>query len=134
PPEGKISPGGCDETNIGLIPDGRISGRIFDSTGTPLAGIFIEAVPLDSNLGKNYYFRMTYCVSDDKGEYGINKIPSGNYLLGINLTRQPYGDLPYQSTYFPGVTSKGEAKVISLDTGQHLQNYDFDLSHSFPVK
>jgi hypothetical protein len=134
PPEAKIPAGGCDETTISLIQDGRISGRILDSTGAPLTGIWVDLLPLDSSLRKNSYFRMIYSVSEYNGEYIIKKIPPGKYLLGVNLRRQPYGDTPYLSAYYPGVYSLTEAAVISLDTGQHLQNYDFRLARSLPVK
>jgi hypothetical protein len=56
------------------------------------------------------------------GEFSITNLPSGRYILGVNIhesTRYPDQTPP---TFYPGVAARTDAKVIELKPNQIVRN------------
>lgn len=64
--------------NVKLVPGGRISGRITDPTGAPVAGAWVDAdgtFPGRAGPGEGMYVAQT----DEDGRYTIVGLPAGDY-------------------------------------------------------
>ncbi|HEX9973135.1 MAG TPA: carboxypeptidase regulatory-like domain-containing protein [bacterium] len=96
--------------------NGMISGFIFNSSQQPLAGVEVRAVATSGT----YFYRMTY--SDQNGSYALNDLPVGQYYVRIQ------NKLGYLNTYYNNVLDKSEAKLIKINSNQHVRNINFYLS------
>lgn len=96
--------------------NGTISGFIFNSTQQPLAGVEVRAVATSGT----YFYWSTY--SDQNGSYSINNLPVGQYYVRIQ------NKLGYLNTYYSNVLDKSDAKLIKLNSSQHVRNINFYLA------
>jgi protocatechuate 3,4-dioxygenase beta subunit len=124
-----------DNVDFSLPRMSLITGRITDEVGEPVSGVQVWAmrsvyfegrrklVPMGGNL-----------LTDDAGQYRLLGIVPGAYFLMATLretwtvnesgVEQVMG---YAPTYFPGTTSVGEAKRITVGIGQEASSIDFSL-------
>ncbi len=114
-------------------PGAEISGRVVDIDGKP---VFLAEVTLmreDLDIAQDSV--ATYSdLTEEDGTYRITGIPSGRYLLGINITEPPSTKVPYPRTYYPDAPVRFQAKAIQIGVEQKLTNYDFHLPAPFPER
>lgn len=96
--------------------NGRISGSIFNSSQQPLTDVEVRAVATSGT----YFYRMTY--SDENGSYSIDNLPVGQYYVRVQ------NKLGYLNTYYSNALDKSDAKLIKLNSAQHIKNINFYLS------
>ncbi|MCU0642739.1 MAG: carboxypeptidase regulatory-like domain-containing protein [bacterium] len=96
--------------------NGKISGFIYNSSQQPLSGVEVRAVATSGT----YFYRMTY--SDQNGNYALDDLPVGQYYVRVQ------NKLGYLNTYYNNVLDKSEAKLIKLNSDQHVRNINFYLS------
>src|SRR6266850_1294911 len=119
---------GCAVVNYYVVDNGRISGRVFDSEGQPAAHLLLALVEADDLEPELHYSKLER--TNDEGRYSFAGVPPGRYLLAVNLTRYPQPDDPtnaYPRTFYPGVTDRSQAEVISLGAGENLRERDLRL-------
>lgn len=114
---------GCAEANFNVETNGRISGRVLDFKGRPVPDLKVDLIVEE----KATDLRGLWVTTDNKGRYELKGIPPGRYVLGINLSNAPDDGTPYPHFYFPGVATREQASVISMDEGEQLRNHDLHL-------
>jgi hypothetical protein len=116
--------------------DGRVRGRVYDAQGRPARkGVRVTLISPDKAITyKTGYYAPTEnekehisVETNEQGYYEFKGVPPGKYLLGINLSNQPYRYNPYPQTYFPEGGDARRATVIILTAGQKLSGYDLHL-------
>lgn len=126
--EVNLAEGDCSaEHNFEAQVDGRISGRVFDSSGNPVADQVQVSIVTLASAGKNFHLAESRSDYTKGGRYEIEGIPPGQYVLGVNIADPPEGKVDYPTTYFPGVSEFSGATVITLGEGQKLTGYDLHL-------
>ena len=73
--------------NLYVAHDGRVSGRLLDARGAPVAGMTISllgAHDLDSPYQLYWYIRT---LTNGDGSYELTKVPPGRYVAAINVER-----------------------------------------------
>ena len=135
---GLISPGksvsiGDAESIEGLDFDiargGVITGRLTRPDGQPAIEVPISIQSLDQpdspNLDMATGREMSSPLTDDRGIYRVFGLSPGRYLV---FARQPSGaDKSSTAVYYPGVTDKTSATVITVAGGQENDNIDITL-------
>jgi len=111
------------EQNFQVSWDGSIEGTIRDAAGAPAQTWLLllnpdgtDTIPQVSGLQR----------TDASGHFRISEIPRGRYKLLVN----PWGpqeDSRYPSVYYPSAKTFGDAQIIDLSDGQHIQHADFVL-------
>ena len=114
PPQsnGGMAKGGCLEVHMRAMFNGRIRGRVLLESGEPFRGI-VDLVP----HGQPRYVPNSLAHANDRGEFAFAAVPPGEYLLGINVSRQPSQHAPYAPTYFPGTTDRSLATPVVVGPG-----------------
>ena len=117
---------GCAEVRATVYTDGRVSGRVVDASGRPVAGLTVElTVPagLDEPLGPERLRDLT----DSEGRYEIGHVPAGRFVVGINTERDREGRALEPRSFHPGVASLNGATRVMLRAGERVALPDFVL-------
>jgi hypothetical protein len=114
----------CTNVNFLLHTDGRLSGRVTTADGRPARYVQVAIVPV-SPIGPQFTV-----VTDEQGHFEVGGRQPGSYLVGVGLLAQ-YDSPEWQSrVYYPGVSTREEAKTIELGEGERRTDIDFKLPTS----
>lgn len=120
-----------------------ITGRIVDEYGDPVAGAQVQPLRERFFNGQRRLLPIggfgTMAQSDDRGEYRLYGLASGEYVVSANVRNMSFGaesddTTGYAPTYFPGTTNTGEAQRVSVLAGREHANVSFALSSARAVK
>jgi Carboxypeptidase regulatory-like domain len=111
---------------VRLTPEGVISGRVVDQSGTPVERATVHAVARDE---ANRDGAGISTVTDDVGNYMIGGLGSGEFLVRVNggTTGLLYALHAYPAVYFPAAASQAEATAIHVAAGAEQRGIDFQL-------
>lgn len=109
------------EVPVALIPGTNISGRIYDTSGVPLANANVAAFTLAYVQGMAVLQQAATKVTDDRGEYRLVWVPPGTYYIGATPRT------PGARTYYPGVTRFSDAKAVTTSGGEDLSAMDISM-------
>src|SRR5881397_2493237 len=120
-----------------LFPAATISGRVFDATGEPLAGINVQTLRsvYDQN-GKRTLQPVGSARTNDRGEYRIYWITPGRYyvnaspppIVQIFPATNEFLEPGYVTTYYPGTTDSSTAVAVEVQAGSESNTIDFTLT------
>ena len=121
PPPITIERGQKVRADVPLSRGGVITGRVFDDTGEPLAGLRVRIYR--ARMAKGY--RRLEDVgaadyTDDTGAYRIFGLPPGDYYVAASLRMAPLDSVvqtTYSPTYYPGTGELAEAQRIRVELG-----------------
>ena len=104
--------------------DNAITGTVFDSNGNPLEGVNIRLLPIGGEKYK-YFYKSDY--SDKNGEFSIDEVPTGNYILVINEDNKITESNPFNKFYHPYTNDPAKATVISIKEGQFIKGIEIHV-------
>jgi hypothetical protein len=112
----------------------RIDGRVRNAKGESLSKlVLVELVDADDPLAGQRSPPNRWEYADfDTGQFSMDRIPTGTYLVGVNLTQPPSKKLPYPRTFLGDTTERRKAKRIKIDDGQWLQDLELRLPNPLP--
>jgi hypothetical protein len=114
---------GCAKVDWYVKDNGRISGRVVNTDGLPVAGIQVTLEDASNReLGP-----INFESSDANGQFLFAGVSAGRYLLSVNRTGHPDRRNPanaYAPSFYPGVTDGKEARVITLAPGEKLADLE----------
>jgi protocatechuate 3,4-dioxygenase beta subunit len=114
-----------------------ITGRVYDETSEPMAGVRVMAMRSMFFEGRRRLvplFGGPLGQTDDAGQYRVTALPPGSYYI-VADSRETWtigdGDdaqvMGYTPTYYPSVTTVTDAKRVTVDVGKELNNVDVAL-------
>jgi hypothetical protein len=128
-----------DRIDITLPRAGAMTGRVFDEFGDPAAGVFVRAHRQRYVDGRRELTPLTETleglangggdITDDLGQFRIYGLSPGDYYVSasFNPAGQAATAAGYPPVYYPGTTSAGEARRISVGLGEEAQNINLTL-------
>ena len=121
---------------IKLIPESVIKGKITDGDGEPIEGIGIQVMSRQIVNGRKEWTPRGSTQTDENGEYQMEGLSSGRYLLSTSLhllapfaavaENGPTNDI-YPPQYFPNAPDQDSAQPIPVQAGGTAEA-DFRLS------
>jgi hypothetical protein len=117
----EVQPRSCAEQDIGLWTASRITGRVVSLDGKAIEGLPVAIEPASSS-GR---FPATV-DTDASGRFEFQKVPPGEYILGINLSGLN-SKLPFAPRFYPGVSQRGLAQIIKVEGPQAIDGLDFSI-------
>ena len=114
---------------IRMTPTGSITGRVTDSDGEPVEGLYIQAQGPQGGSSDR---------TDDKGEYRVGGLSPGKYTIRSSSGGDFLGGPPEirtdgtnevhnAATYYPGVLTSKEAGKIEVRAGAEMPGADIRL-------
>jgi hypothetical protein len=111
-----LTSGQCANISFLLQPNTRIRGHLTLPSGMESKTIEVVAIP--TNLTKLNQFSGKSDFTDEKDRFDLWPLPPGDYYVGVNINSSPKPDAPFPPTYYPGVTNRKNAIVVSLGLAQ----------------
>jgi Tissue inhibitor of metalloproteinase len=108
----------CAREDYYLAPATRLTGRVVGRDGRPPARLAVEAPATDARPHPVFGPATETAHTDLDGYFEIRGLPTGTYLVGINLRDLPNQYNPYARTFYPSDGS--EALELPLSLGQTL--------------
>jgi hypothetical protein len=103
--------------DFGFKIDNRITGRVLDPEGKPMYRVCVHALTAEQKEG----FGSPGCTNE-KGEFQITSISEGDYVLVINGNGKLSNREPFARFYYPSVTERERAAVISIGPGESFDD------------
>lgn len=106
------------EADATLAEGGKISGRVTDAGGAPLAGICVSAVVPDAGID-------IQVTTDANGDYAIRGLSPAQYKLAFNACGPP--DPTYFEQWYDNVGSISQASPITVGANAELTGKNASL-------
>jgi hypothetical protein len=104
---------GCGIAHMGMQTNGGISGIVRRVDGTPAKNVELDLIDAEDGY-RSITTKLKMIKTGLHGEFSIDHLPSGRFLLGVNIEEcERYPDQT-PPTYYPGVATRSDATVIEL--------------------
>ncbi|MFL6228822.1 MAG: collagen binding domain-containing protein [Pyrinomonadaceae bacterium] len=116
-----------------LVPVGRISGRVTDADGRPVAGQYVKlSAAGDGGYPRQFVPRdQSQSVTNESGAYRFDGVPAGRYLVSVGrahaeaLTGErgaPH--FYYALSYHPAAAEASAAEAVEVPAGGEVEGVD----------
>lgn len=108
-----------------VMANGKISGRVFNSDGTPAVEANVHILNSDGLIDES-------TETDKFGFYKFEGLPAKQFKLMVGVTWNNYispywKEATYPTTYFPNVDSRNNSVPIKLSEGEIVENQNITL-------
>jgi 5-hydroxyisourate hydrolase-like protein (transthyretin family) len=107
--------------------DRRVSGIVRTKDGQPAPGVTVECVPVRPRHENDMPNAADSATTDANGRYELNHLTTGDYYLGVSLSRSPKLDSPYTRWFYPGTERPAEAGIVHVSGRPETQSFDLVL-------
>jgi hypothetical protein len=104
---------GCGIAHVGMFTNSKISGVVIRADGKPAENVRLDLIDADPQY-RSITSIMDMIETGPSGQFSIDHLPSGRFLLGVNIeesSRYPDRTPP---TFYPGVADRSTARAIEL--------------------
>jgi hypothetical protein len=122
-------PRACATSSAYILPDGHVSGRVLDAARQPITGLTIELgvhFRIDGAFGQG----QIRAVTGPDGTFELARVPQGEYVVGINFSRDSEGKLLRPRVFYAGKESTGAAARVKVGLGERVRLQDLVLPPS----
>lgn len=107
-----------------------VEGTVFSPAGLPMRNVCVSLHSKDRPTET----RQPFDCTDENGRFQIEDIGLGQYYLMANDDNVIDSNEPFPLTYYPGVLDKEKATVLTILTGDKLQDFDIHISSQRPTR
>lgn len=123
---------GCAAVVWYVTDNGRVSGRVINADGQPVARIPVSLVYADADDRD----RDKHNRTDNDGQFMFSAVPRGRYIIAVNYTRFPDPNDPtnaYPLSFYPGVVDRAHAQAITVGAGEKLTDLEVRIPSKRPA-
>jgi hypothetical protein len=125
----EVSGNGCGWADFDMIGSGVIEGQLLDHEGRPAPDVKVNILRLGAD-GKPVFYGFKEARSNSEGRYEFEKLPGGDFQIGVNLSSPPDVKTPYSSTTW---SDNGQSR-IHLNAGENKQLTPFNLPSATAIR
>jgi len=105
--------------DIAFTVDNFVRGRVLDPKGKPLYQACVHLWPREGGEP----WGASDCT-DEQGRFEITSAPKGEYVLVVNRSGKPSSREPFRQVFYPSVSARERAAVITIGPGETVENLD----------
>lgn len=120
----------CAGVDFYFAENTAVKGRVFSVDGQPMRSVCVSLHSKDRPTETQHPFNCT----DENGRFRIDDIGLGQYFLIANDDNVIDSDEPFPLTYYPGVFDKEKATVLTVASGDKLQDFDIHIPSQRPTR
>lgn len=117
----------CAGLDFYFVENTVIKGTVFSVDGQPMRGVCVSLHAKDRPTAQ-----APFGCTDENGRFKIDDISLGQYFLIANDDNVITSDQPFPLTYYPGVLDKEKATVLTIASGDKLQDLDIHIPSQRP--
>jgi len=102
-----------------------IAGKVRSADGRPLPNMGLSLQP----KGKRVRHPWQFTPTNNEGDYRLENIPPGEYLIVVNGNGDISSYAPFSKVYYPGVFKEENAAIVKVTRGDMLENYDINIPY-----
>jgi carboxypeptidase family protein len=117
---------GCAELNFSFHLDAgtSIAGKVRSAEGNPLPNVLLGLQP----KGKRALQPWQFVYTNNQGDYRLENIPPGDYLIVVNGNGDISSYAPFSKAYYPGVLKEANADIVHVAHGDRLEGININIS------
>jgi Carboxypeptidase regulatory-like domain len=132
-----------DGIDFSFIPEGSITGKVVDDNREPVPGMTVFLVAREYYLGASGYFFKLTALTNDRGEYKLDNVPSGHpyFILAEKRQRnlEAHSETPLNPrlrkrvpmrTWYPNVPMKEGAIAVTIRPEERRDGIDIEVKKS----
>jgi hypothetical protein len=115
---------GCGAIDFYVFDNGRVSGKVVDPEGQPVAGIVVSMYDPERDPTQDF---IKIEQTDKDGRFSIAPLAPGRFLLLVNHSRfRDPSDLTraYASVFYPGVMDQEQAELLTMSAGGKITDLE----------
>lgn len=123
---------GCGAVSWFITGNGRVSGRVINADGEPVARILVSLINPGSSV-KDYAVKLER--TNDEGYFSFSAVPRGTYNIAVNYNRHTDPNDPtksYPPSFYPGVVDQKHAQAITVGAGEKLSELEIRIPSKRP--
>lgn len=124
----------CAQRDFYYLEGGSIKGRIVDTEGKPVAGLQVYAERLAFSPEDKNSTGLYDGSTDENGNYEIEGLQKGKYILGINYNIPISNSFPFPATYYPNVNTADKAANIVVTAEKALTGFNIQLPPKLKIR
>ena len=113
----KVADRGCADVHFWLESNARISGRVINAQGLPVAKAEVVLHEADKEAYNGY---VDYAYAEEDGSYQFKLIPPGRYVLRLRYDGMTSQNRPFPVIFYPGTAEKSQARVFTIEEGETI--------------
>lgn len=108
---------GCVQMDMSMVPNGRVEGRVMRVDGMPAARAQVDVISAEVPGDVGVRNALGSGTADDGGNFTIDAIVPGRYLVAANARFGPRLDAPYAEAFLAGPDGQSR-RIIELGDGE----------------
>jgi hypothetical protein len=97
--------------------DNVVRGKVLGPKGKPMVGACVALPFSDATEGGG-----GGDCTDEKGVFEITSVPSGSYVVAVNVDGKLSSSEPFGTFYYPNVSDRARAAVITIGPGEVIND------------
>ena len=98
--------------------DNFVRGRVLGPKGRPMGSVCVYLLPPGAEPWG------PFGCTDEQGRFEIRSVPKGEYVLVANRDGKLSSQEPFRQIFYPNVSERGRAAVITIGPGETIENLD----------
>ena len=118
---------GCGAVSWYILDNGRVSGRVINANGEPVANITVSLIKPGDSVTE---FPIKLDRTNNDGYVSFSAVPRGTYNIAVNYNRFPQPNDPtnaYPPSFYPGVVDQRHAQAITVGAGEKLSDFEIRI-------
>jgi len=109
----EVPSNGCGIGHAGMFTNAGIGGVVRRADGTPAGGVELDLIDAEPGY-RSFTGKLDMIETGKDGKFSVAGLPSGRFLLGVNIKESSRYPDQTPPTYYPGAVDRSKAQVIEL--------------------
>ena len=107
-----------------FVPKNAVEGSVVGPDGNPIEHVCVHLLKPDKPDGDS-----DFACTNINGNFSIRSVPAGTYIAVLNPDGKLSPDEPFPRIFYPNVTQREKAALITIGNGEKVKEINFVISN-----